>query len=126
MSLKEKYLNSSLKEQAEKELGDVLDEVHGDKILVLDPSVVGPLGLVAPSSIFQQHGVKKVYLLGKSFNTELQNIVYICHPRVDAVSKIVEQLGIFIQKKAEEESLLDKILKKDKPVEQVKSNQYIY
>jgi hypothetical protein len=113
-SKKESYLNSSLKEQAEKELGDVLDEVQGDKVLVLDSDVVGPLGLVAPSAIFQQHGVRKVYLLGKIFTTQLENIVYICHPKIDAVTRIVEQLNSFISKKeSEEDSLMDIMGKKD-------------
>ncbi|KAI8845521.1 Sec1-like protein [Chytridium lagenaria] len=78
-----------IKEHARKELIDVLDSVRGRKGLVIDPSLSGPLSLIAEFSLLKEHGVEKIYHLGpEKPETDCRNLVYICRPKI-ALCKFV-------------------------------------
>ncbi|CAE6473130.1 unnamed protein product [Rhizoctonia solani] len=65
-----------------KGLVDALNSVPGAKTLVLDPTLAGPLGLVAEVSIMKQHGVDKMFWLEHGpLNSNNTNIVYLCRPQ---------------------------------------------
>ena len=53
----------ALRDSAKKELLALLDTLRGRKVLVLDPALSGPLGLVADVASLREHGVDKMYLL---------------------------------------------------------------
>ncbi|KAJ3209154.1 hypothetical protein HDU67_006368 [Dinochytrium kinnereticum] len=72
-----------IKEHARKSLIDVLDSVRGRKGLVIDPSLSGPLSLIAEFSLLKEHGVEKIYHLGPDKpETDCRNLVYICRPKI--------------------------------------------
>jgi hypothetical protein len=65
---------AALREQTVSDLAALLD-LKGKKALVLDPSLSGPLSLVAKTTFMKEHEVEKIYLLG---------------PRLDTASKVGE------------------------------------
>lgn len=72
--------------------------MQGDKVLVLDDQLIGPLGLIAPSNLLKSHGVKKIYKLNnKPFDVpkELRNILYIVRPRMHLMKWIALQVKHF-------------------------------
>ncbi|CAE6414490.1 unnamed protein product [Rhizoctonia solani] len=84
-----------LKELARKGLVDALnsDKVPGAKTLVLDPTLAGPLGLVAEVSIMKQHGVDKMFWLEHGpLNSNNTNIVYLCRPQAKWMGIVAEQI----------------------------------
>lgn len=56
-------------------------QVPGDKGLVLDPKLSGPLGLIAEVALLKDHGVEKIYHLSDRLDTDCKNIVYLIRPR---------------------------------------------
>ncbi|TPX46403.1 hypothetical protein SeMB42_g01870 [Synchytrium endobioticum] len=86
-------IRPALLEHAKKELIDVLDSVRGRKALVLDPSLSGPLSLVAEFSLLTEHGVDKIYHLQPGrVDTEARSIIYICRPRIASMKHIAEHI----------------------------------
>lgn len=82
-----------LKELAKKGLVDALNSVSGAKTLVLDPTLAGPLGLVAEVSIMKQHGVDKMFWLEHGpLNSSNTNIVYLCRPQAKWMKIVAEQI----------------------------------
>ncbi|KAF8727512.1 Sec1 family, partial [Rhizoctonia solani] len=82
-----------LKELARKGLIDALNSVSGAKTLVLDPTLAGPLGLVAEVSIMKQHGVDKMFWLEHGpLNSNNTNIVYLCRPQAKWMKIVAEQI----------------------------------
>ncbi|CAE6462867.1 unnamed protein product [Rhizoctonia solani] len=82
-----------LKELARKGLIDALNSVSGAKTLVLDPTLAGPLGLVAEVSIMKQHGVDKMFWLEHGpLNSNNTNIVYLCRPQARWMKIVAEQI----------------------------------
>ena len=65
----------------------------GGVALVLDPSLSGPLGLVAEVRTFREHGVEKIYhLLPEPLNTECASIVYVIRPQLRLVEQVASQV----------------------------------
>eukprot|EP01134_Creolimax_fragrantissima_P005244 CFRG5244T1 len=62
------------------------------KALVLDESLVGPLGTVAEYSFLKEHGVEKLYQLEATLETELRHVVYMIRPSVTIVKKIADHI----------------------------------
>ncbi|KAH7338863.1 Sec1-like protein [Rhizoctonia solani] len=82
-----------LKELARKGLVDALNSVPGAKTLVLDPTLAGPLGLVAEVSIMKQHGVDKMFWLEHGpLNSNNTNVVYLCRPQAKWMKIVAEQI----------------------------------
>ncbi|KAG8691360.1 hypothetical protein FRC11_004686 [Ceratobasidium sp. 423] len=82
-----------LKELARKGLVDALNSVPGAKTLVLDPTLAGPLGLVAEVSIMKQHGVDKMFWLEHGpLSSNSTNIVYLCRPQAKWMKIVSEQI----------------------------------
>ncbi|KAG8742542.1 hypothetical protein FRC10_001309 [Ceratobasidium sp. 414] len=82
-----------LKELAKKGLVDALNSVNGAKTLVLDPTLAGPLGLVAEVSVMKQHGVDKMFWLEHGpLSSTTTNIVYLCRPQTKWMKIVAEQI----------------------------------
>ena len=94
-----------LTDLARRGLMSTLDTIKEAKTLMLDPSLAGPLGLVADVSSLKQHGVEKMFWLEpasaafvskndahhtqaqskaglKSVNAPTKSVVYICRPEI--------------------------------------------
>ncbi|GAK64480.1 vacuolar protein sorting 33A [Moesziomyces antarcticus] len=100
---------------ARRGLMSTLDTIKEAKTLMLDPSLAGPLGLVADVSGLKQHGVEKMFWLEpasaafvsktdtahsqalskaglKSVNAPTKSVVYICRPEIKWMKAIAEHL----------------------------------
>ena len=61
--------------------------------LVLDPSLSGPLGLVAEVKEFKEHGVDKIYhLLSDPLQTECASIIYFIRPQLRLAEQVAAQV----------------------------------
>ncbi|KAA1467771.1 Sec1-like protein [Dentipellis sp. KUC8613] len=84
---------SLLKEIARNALVQTLNSVNGAKTLVLDPSLAGPLSLIAEISLLQQHGVDKMFWLEPGpLSAATTNVVYLCRPSIKWVKIIADQI----------------------------------
>ena len=60
---------------------------------MLDPSLSGPLGLVAEVREFKQHGVERIYhLLPGPLHTECESIVYFIRPDLALAEQVAAQV----------------------------------
>lgn len=105
-----------LTDLARRGLMSTLDTIKEAKTLMLDPSLAGPLGLVADVTSLKQHGVEKMFWLEpaspafvsrndtnhsqsqskaglKSVNAPTKSVVYICRPEVKWMKAIA---GMFL------------------------------
>ena len=61
--------------------------------LVLDPSLSGPLGLVAEVKEFKEHGIDKIYhLLPDPLVTDCTSIVYFIRPQLHLAEQVASQI----------------------------------
>src|SRR3989338_5942274 len=83
----------ALRDDARKELVNCLDSVRGPKALVLDPKLIGPLGLIAEVALLREHHVEKIHnLLPSRMDTPCPDVVYMCRPRVEYMKHIADHI----------------------------------
>ncbi len=105
---------------ARRGLMSTLDTIKEAKTLMLDPSLAGPLGLVADVSGLKQHGVEKMFWLEpasaafvsktdtahsqalskaglKSVNAPTKSVVYICRPEIKWMKAIAGKSCPFVR-----------------------------
>ncbi|CAG7853945.1 Vacuolar protein sorting-associated protein 33A Short=hVPS33A [Serendipita indica DSM 11827] len=83
----------ALKELAKRSLLEALNSISGAKTLVLDPSLVGPLGLVTEVSFLKQNGLDKMFWLESGpLNAATSNIVYLCRPKIKFAKIIADHI----------------------------------
>ncbi|KAI8927967.1 Sec1-like protein [Entophlyctis helioformis] len=96
------FSTAALREVSRRELIRVLDslpkltaravQVRGKKALIIDPSVSGPLSLVAEFSVLKEHGVDKIYYLSAvPLQTDNLSLVYITRPNLMHMKWIASQ-----------------------------------
>lgn len=85
---------ASVRDHARKNLISILDSISGGKIaLVLDPKLVGPLGLIAEVPLLKEHGVDKIYqLLNEPLDTDCTNVLYLVRPSTEYMDMISTQV----------------------------------
>jgi len=72
----------SIKTNALRSLLDVVDSIRGKKALVIDPSLTGPLGLIAKFSLLRDHGIEKVFHLDPNPLTVPQDkLIFLVRPQ---------------------------------------------
>ncbi|KAF8640883.1 hypothetical protein AX17_000531 [Amanita inopinata Kibby_2008] len=82
-----------LSEINRKALVDALNSVNGGKTLVLDTSLVGPLGLVTEVALLKQHGVDKMFWLEPGpLSLSSPNVVYLCRPLIKHAKVIADHI----------------------------------
>ncbi|KAL8830500.1 MAG: hypothetical protein Q9170_005703, partial [Blastenia crenularia] len=68
----------SIKEQARKDLLDLLEGVRGKKNLVIEQTLSGPIGLFVKFSTLQEYGVDKVFFLeNDNLDSSQKNVVFL-------------------------------------------------
>jgi vacuolar protein sorting-associated protein 33A len=83
----------SIKAEALRELLDVIDSVRGKKALVIDPSLTGPLGLIAKFSLLRDHGIDKVFHLDPNPLTAAPDkIIFLVRPHQRNAEMLVGML----------------------------------
>eukprot|EP00088_Acartia_fossae_P005844 TRINITY_DN12644_c0_g1_i2.p1 TRINITY_DN12644_c0_g1~~TRINITY_DN12644_c0_g1_i2.p1 ORF type:complete len:625 (+),score=133.75 TRINITY_DN12644_c0_g1_i2:46-1875(+) len=63
----------------------ILDSIHGNKVLVWDECLTGPVGLVAEYSVLKEHGVSRMFSMSATGlpSVRVDSIVYIIRPNVE-------------------------------------------
>eukprot|EP01124_Arcella_intermedia_P019847 TRINITY_DN2719_c0_g1_i1.p1 TRINITY_DN2719_c0_g1~~TRINITY_DN2719_c0_g1_i1.p1 ORF type:complete len:636 (+),score=141.62 TRINITY_DN2719_c0_g1_i1:60-1967(+) len=67
------------------------------KHLILDPSLVGPLGQLTDIDFIKKLGIDKLYYLNEGAIGNTETVIYITRPKVSLVNHIVEQIRCFEQ-----------------------------
>ncbi|TKY51624.1 Vacuolar protein-sorting-associated protein 33-like [Spatholobus suberectus] len=70
---------TSIREQSQKELLNILKNVRGKKCLVIDPKLGDSLSLIIQTSILKEHGVELRHLTGDPIQTDCSKVVYLVH-----------------------------------------------
>eukprot|EP00927_Polykrikos_kofoidii_P066893 TRINITY_DN62452_c0_g1_i1.p1 TRINITY_DN62452_c0_g1~~TRINITY_DN62452_c0_g1_i1.p1 ORF type:complete len:688 (+),score=96.20 TRINITY_DN62452_c0_g1_i1:109-2064(+) len=71
-------LVDSIKADARSQLLDLLDEITGRKVLMLDRSLVGPLDLIVHPSDLKDHGVQNLHKLGeKEISSDCSQMIFL-------------------------------------------------
>ena len=84
---------SALRSYANETLIQGIDSVSGSKVLVMDPTLTGPLGLIASVSQLKQHAVEKIYhLTSDPLGITSGNILYLVRPTLETMTWIVNQV----------------------------------
>jgi hypothetical protein len=102
---------AALREQTVGDLATLLD-LKGKKALVLDPTLSGPLSLVAKTTFMKEHEVEKIYLLGPRLETASkvraangravvfprtvsvwwQTVIYLVRPTMEAMQQVAAHI----------------------------------
>ncbi|KAI5810690.1 Sec1-like protein [Pyronema omphalodes] len=84
---------ASIKDTNLKDLLDLLEGVRGKKVLFLDRTLSGPIGLFAKFSVLQDYGVDKIFWLDEPVTEHAQkNIVYLARCTVKNAYAIANQI----------------------------------
>ncbi|KAL2324835.1 hypothetical protein Fmac_023893 [Flemingia macrophylla] len=70
---------TSIREQSQKELVNILRNIRGKKCLVIDPKLGDSLSLIIQTSILKEHGVELRHLSGDPIQTDSSKVVYLVH-----------------------------------------------
>lgn len=82
------------------ELASLLSSNGTDIALVLDPSLVGPIGQIAEVSLLKSHGVSNIYTLSEGpLDTESASVVYIVRPDTRLIPLISQQVHLHNKEK---------------------------
>ncbi|KAJ4971557.1 hypothetical protein NE237_004656 [Protea cynaroides] len=97
---------TSLREQSQKELLNILKNFRGKKCLVLDPKVGGAVSLVVPTSVLKENGVEVRHLIMEPVQTECNRIIYIVHSQLSFMKLISSHIQHDISKGLQREYYL--------------------
>ncbi|XP_020229656.1 vacuolar protein-sorting-associated protein 33 homolog [Cajanus cajan] len=70
---------TSVREQSQKELVNILRNIRGKKCLVIDPKLGDSLSVIIQTSILKEHGVELRHLSGEPIQTDSGKVVYLVH-----------------------------------------------
>ena len=83
----------ALKDRTRKALTDNIDRMRGPKALVIDPTLSGPLGLIAEKQLLKDHGVEKTYhLRSEPLETDQRRIMYLVREKIVNMKLIAEHI----------------------------------
>jgi hypothetical protein len=81
------------REHARRDLVAMIDRMPGPKALVIDPTISGPLGLIAEMQLLKEHGVEKsLHLKAEPLNVPQRRIIYLVRNSVSNMKVIAEQI----------------------------------
>jgi hypothetical protein len=92
---------SEIKQQGIRDLEIVLESMQGEKILVLDEQIIGPLNLIASPVFLSKFQVSKIYKLSDQYfdvpldsgkKQSIRNILYIVRPKILLMKWIASQV----------------------------------
>jgi hypothetical protein len=83
----------ALRDQSRIELQELFDAIPGRKLLVLDQSLTGPLGLVIEIALLRARAVERIFhLLPEPLETEAERVVYMVRPTLELMHRIAAQV----------------------------------
>lgn len=83
----------ALRDQSRLELQELFDAIPGRKLLVLDQSLTGPLGLVIEIALLRARAVERIFhLLPEPLEMEAERVVYMVRPQLALMHRIAAQV----------------------------------
>ncbi|KAF8403110.1 hypothetical protein HHK36_011204 [Tetracentron sinense] len=79
---------TSLREQSQKDLLNILKNIRGKKCLVIDPKLSASLALIVQTSLLKEHGVELRHLSTEPIQTECTKVVYLVRSQLDLMKLI--------------------------------------
>ncbi|XP_021891632.1 vacuolar protein-sorting-associated protein 33 homolog, partial [Carica papaya] len=73
----------SIREQAQRELINLLKDIRGKKCMIIDPKLGGSLSLIIQTSLLKEHGVELRHLSGDPIQTECSKVVYLVRSQLN-------------------------------------------
>ncbi|KAJ9064212.1 Vacuolar protein-sorting-associated protein 33 [Entomophthora muscae] len=94
--LTHQYLDAAgQREDLRQHMVKILDSIRGKKVLVLDPTLSGPLSLVTEFSFLKERGVERVFFLGPDpvVTSDGESLLYLCRPTPVAMEQIADHMA---------------------------------
>ncbi|PKA62742.1 Vacuolar protein sorting-associated protein 33 like [Apostasia shenzhenica] len=79
---------SSIREQSQKELLNILKNVRGKKCLVIDPKLGGSLSLLIQTSLLKENGAELRHLSAEPIQTECSKVMYLIRSQLNLMKFI--------------------------------------
>lgn len=79
---------TSIREQSQKELINILKNIRGKKCLIIDPKLGGSLSLIIQTSLLKEHGVELRHLSADPIQTDCTKVVYLLRSQLDLMKFI--------------------------------------
>ncbi|XP_068636528.1 vacuolar protein-sorting-associated protein 33 homolog isoform X2 [Aristolochia californica] len=94
---------TSIRDQSQKDLLNILKNVRGKKCLVLDPNLSGSLALLIQTSVLKEHGVELRHLLAEPVPTDCTKVLYLVRSHHNLVKLICSHIQYDISKGVQRE-----------------------
>ncbi|XP_062156299.1 vacuolar protein-sorting-associated protein 33 homolog [Alnus glutinosa] len=89
---------TSLREQSQKELINILKNIRGKKCLIIDPKLGGSLSSIIQTSLLKEHGVELRHLSADPIQTDCTKVVYLLRSQLDLMKFICSNVHNDISK----------------------------
>eukprot|EP00268_Persea_americana_P028344 TRINITY_DN27528_c0_g2_i8.p1 TRINITY_DN27528_c0_g2~~TRINITY_DN27528_c0_g2_i8.p1 ORF type:complete len:314 (+),score=61.23 TRINITY_DN27528_c0_g2_i8:3155-4096(+) len=89
---------SSLREQSQKDLLNILRNIRGNKCLIIDPKLSGSLSVIVQTSLLKEPGVELRHLSVEPIQTEYTKVVYIVRSQLNLMKLISSHIKYDISK----------------------------
>lgn len=97
---------TSLREQSQKELLNILKNIRGNKCLVIDPKLSGSLSLLIQTSLLKENGVELRHLSSEPVQTECTKILYLVRSHTNLMKLISSNIHNDLSKGVQREYFL--------------------
>ncbi|XP_042454126.1 vacuolar protein-sorting-associated protein 33 homolog [Zingiber officinale] len=97
---------TSLREQSQKELLNILKNIRGNKCLVIDPKLSGSLSLLIQTSLLKENGVELRHLSSEPVQTECSKILYLVRSHTNLMKLISSNIHNDLSKGVQREYFL--------------------
>ncbi|KAH8737639.1 Sec1-like protein [Ilyonectria robusta] len=97
MAPRTEFSTEQIRNKARKDLLYLLEGVRGKKNVVLDRSLVGPIGIIVKVAVLQEYGVDKFFILeNNNVDTSQRNVIFIargeCGRHAEAIAAQVKRV----------------------------------
>lgn len=89
---------STLREIAREDLFNLLDSIHDNKTMILDPKLIGPLGLISDYSSLKEHKIIQMLELnsGPLPSIKTNNLIYFIRSKLSFMDIIAGTFRLFV------------------------------
>ncbi|KAG2729803.1 hypothetical protein I3843_01G261200 [Carya illinoinensis] len=89
---------TSLREQSQKELINILKNIRGKKCLIIDPKLGGSLSSIIQTSLLKEHGVELRHLSAEPIQSDCTKVVFLVRSKIDLMKFICSNVHNDISK----------------------------
>ncbi|KAF5467069.1 hypothetical protein F2P56_016934, partial [Juglans regia] len=89
---------TSLREQSQKELINILKNIRGKKCLIIDPKLGSSLSSIIQTSLLKEHGVELRHLSAEPIQSDCTKVVFLVRSKIDLMKLICSNVHNDISK----------------------------